>query len=105
MSDQPSTSFYNGYSSCPLVTGYNKCILAEFDYNLKPLETFPIDQSKESSLMFYMKAYAMPILYWNMMLKWVYYLKNRNVKINNYLTILHNDFGTFYLAVVLRLLE
>ena len=23
---------YNGYSSCPLVTGYGKMVLAEFDY-------------------------------------------------------------------------
>lgn len=35
---------YNGYASCPLVTSYNKCILAEFDYNLTPMETFPINQ-------------------------------------------------------------
>lgn len=35
---------YNGYASCPLVTSYNKCILAEFDYNLNPMETFPFNQ-------------------------------------------------------------
>ena len=23
---------YNGYSSCPLVTGYGRMVLAEFDY-------------------------------------------------------------------------
>ena len=39
---------YDGYTSCPLVTGYNKLILAEFDYNGNPLETFPFDQSKVS---------------------------------------------------------
>lgn len=38
---------YNGYTSCPLVTGYNKLILAEFDYNKKPTETMPFNQSKE----------------------------------------------------------
>ena len=37
---------YDGYTSCPLVTGYDKCILAEFDFNGVPLETFPIDQGK-----------------------------------------------------------
>ncbi|CAF4347159.1 unnamed protein product, partial [Rotaria magnacalcarata] len=30
---------YDGYTSCPLVTGYNKCILAEFDFDGNPLET------------------------------------------------------------------
>ena len=40
---------YNGYTSCPLVTGYGKLILAEFDYNGNPLETFPFDQGKVST--------------------------------------------------------
>jgi sulfide:quinone oxidoreductase len=26
-------SKYSGYTSCPLVTGYGKLVLAEFDYN------------------------------------------------------------------------
>lgn len=30
------------------MTGYNKLILAEFDYNGNPLETFPFDQGKVS---------------------------------------------------------
>ena len=40
---------YDGYTSCPLVTGHGKLILAEFDFNGEPLETFPVDQSKVSS--------------------------------------------------------
>jgi len=60
---------YDGYTSCPLVTGYNKCILAEFDYNLKPLETFPINQGNELRSMFMMKKHALPFIYWNFMLK------------------------------------
>lgn len=60
---------YDGYTSCPLVTGYNKVILAEFDYNAQPLETFPIDQSKERATMYHMKADMMPLLYWNALLK------------------------------------
>ncbi|KAM3924338.1 sulfide:quinone oxidoreductase, mitochondrial isoform 1-T2 [Leptodactylus fuscus] len=64
----PSTK-YDGYTSCPLVTGYRKVILAEFDYNAQPLETFPIDQSKERRTMYHMKADMMPFLYWNMLLK------------------------------------
>lgn len=55
---------YDGYSSCPLVTSYSKCILAEFDYDLKPKETFPVDQGKERRSMFIMKSTFMPLLYW-----------------------------------------
>lgn len=60
---------YDGYASCPLVTGYNSCILAEFDYNLKPLETFPFAQNKERYSMFFMKKTLMPTLYWQVMLR------------------------------------
>ncbi|NXH39701.1 SQOR protein, partial [Dicaeum eximium] len=60
---------YDGYTSCPLITGYNKLILAEFDYEGQPLETFPIDQSKERTTMYHMKADMMPLLYWHALLK------------------------------------
>lgn len=60
---KPSKS-YDGYASCPLVTGYNTCILAEFDYNLQPLETFPFDQSKERLTMLIAKRDFMAPLYW-----------------------------------------
>ena len=39
---------YDGYTSCPLITGYGKTILAEFDFDATPLETFPFDQGKVS---------------------------------------------------------
>lgn len=60
---------YDGYTSCPLITGSSKCILAEFDYDLKPLETFPINQGNELRSMFILKKDIMPLLYWNLMLK------------------------------------
>jgi len=63
------TDIYDGYSSCPIVTGYNSCILAEFDYTLTPVETFPIDQAKERYSMFFMKKELMPVLYWKLMMK------------------------------------
>ncbi|XP_072291269.1 sulfide:quinone oxidoreductase, mitochondrial [Eucyclogobius newberryi] len=56
---------YDGYTSCPLVTSYKSVILAEFDYNGQPLETFPINQAKERRLMYHMKADVMPHLYWH----------------------------------------
>jgi sulfide:quinone oxidoreductase len=65
----PLTAQYDGYTSCPLVTGYGKLILAEFDYDGKPQETFPFDQSKERYSMYLLKAYGLPTLYWHGMLK------------------------------------
>jgi sulfide:quinone oxidoreductase len=58
------TASYNGYTSCPLLTGYGKLVLAEFDYNNKPMETFPFDQSKERWSMYILKRYILPWLYW-----------------------------------------
>ncbi len=65
----PLPATYNGYTSCPLVTGYSSLILAEFDYDLKPAETFPIDQSKERYSMYLLKRHALPAMYWNGMLR------------------------------------
>lgn len=55
---------YNGYTSCPVVTGYGKLVLAEFDYDGNPQETFPFDQSKERWSMYILKRYILPWLYW-----------------------------------------
>lgn len=62
------TASYGGYTSCPLVTGYGKLVLAEFDYNNEPLETFPFDQSKERWSMYQLKCKVLPWLYWNKIL-------------------------------------
>jgi sulfide:quinone oxidoreductase len=63
------TATYDGYTSCPLVTGYGSCIMAEFDYDTNPLETFPFDQGVERRTMFHMKKDVMPLLYFNLMLR------------------------------------
>lgn len=60
---------YDGYTSCPLVTGYGSLILAEFDYDKNPAETFPFDQSKERYSMYALKAYGLPRMYWHGMLR------------------------------------
>ncbi len=60
---------YNGYGSCPLVTGYGKLILAEFDYDNNPMETFPFNQAKERWSMYQLKTKVLPWLYWNRILK------------------------------------
>ena len=68
MAGKSPVSKYNGYSSCPIVTGYGKLVMAEFDYTNTPTETFPFDQSKERWSMFALKRYLLPWLYWNQIL-------------------------------------
>jgi sulfide:quinone oxidoreductase len=65
----PINGTYNGYTSCPLVTGYGKLVLAEFDYDKNPDESFPFDQTQERYSMYALKAYGLPRMYWNGMLK------------------------------------
>lgn len=65
LKDQVPTAKYDGYTSCPLVTSLNSCILAEFDYNLNPLETFCVDQGKERYTSFLLKRDVMPLIYWH----------------------------------------
>jgi sulfide:quinone oxidoreductase len=66
---RPPMARYDGYTSCPLVTGYGKLVLAEFDYEQRPKETFPFDQSRERASMYLLKKYGLPHLYWNAMLR------------------------------------
>ncbi|MBL7984568.1 MAG: NAD(P)/FAD-dependent oxidoreductase [Flavobacteriales bacterium] len=69
MAKKDGAARYDGYTSCPLVTGYGKLVLAEFDYDNKPQETFPIDQSKERWSMYQLKREVLPRLYWNFILR------------------------------------
>ncbi len=69
MKGEPLSAVYDGYTSCPLVTGYDSLIMAEFGYDLKPDETFPFDQNKERYSMFLVKRYVLPQLYWHGMLR------------------------------------
>ncbi len=60
---------YDGYTSCPVVTGRGKLIMAEFNYDKKPIETFPFDQRQERFSMYALKAYMLPRIYWHGMLR------------------------------------
>jgi sulfide:quinone oxidoreductase len=60
---------YNGYTACPITTGYGKLLLAEFDLNNKLMPTFPFDQTKERYSMWLLIRYGMPWMYWNRILK------------------------------------
>ncbi len=66
---QPLAAKYNGYTSCPLVTSYGTVVLAEFDYDGNPVETFPFDQGKERLSMYLLKRFLLPLLYWYGMLR------------------------------------
>lgn len=69
MQRKPMKASYDGYSSCPLVTGYGSLILAEFDYDSKPAESFPFNQAQERFSMYMLKAYGLPKMYWHGMLR------------------------------------
>jgi sulfide:quinone oxidoreductase len=72
-SNQLGKESYSGYSSCPLVTGYGKMVLAEFKYdNIRdsdPLISKFVDTTKEQYSMWLLKKYGLPFLYWNLMLR------------------------------------
>lgn len=71
--EKADNNSYQGYSSCPLVTGYGKMVLAEFGYGNKrmsdPLLSKFIDPTKENWSMWILKKYGLPYLYWNKMVK------------------------------------
>lgn len=69
MDSKPLTGHYDGYTSCPLVTGYGTLILAEFDYDGQPAESFPFDQAQERYSMYALKVYGLPRMYWHGMLR------------------------------------
>jgi len=66
---QLTVARYNGYTSCPVVTGYGTMVLAEFDYDGIPAESFPFNQAKERWSMWLFKRYFLPLMYWKGMLK------------------------------------
>lgn len=69
MSGGTATARYDGYSSCPLITGVGKVILAEFGYDGKLLPSFPMDMTKERRSMWILKKDLLPKMYWYGMMK------------------------------------
>ncbi|EDY38800.1 sulfide:quinone oxidoreductase [Cyanobium sp. PCC 7001] len=65
---KPLEAAYDGYSCCPLITGYGKVIMAEFNYEQEPVPSFPLDPTKERWIMWFVKRKILPSLYWNRML-------------------------------------
>lgn len=69
MHGRPLRARYDGYASCPLVTGYGRLIMAEFTYGGVPAESLPYDQSQERYSLYALKAYGLPRMYWHGMLR------------------------------------
>ena len=64
------TAFYDGYSSCPIVTSSHAMLLAEFDYDLNLEPSFPVlNPTTPHRAYWYVKKYGLPFMYWNLMLK------------------------------------
>ncbi|KAF8636578.1 hypothetical protein AX17_003389 [Amanita inopinata Kibby_2008] len=64
-----ATAKYDGYTSCPLLTGYGELMLAEFKYGLIPKESFGsfFDQTKSQRFFYHLKKDLFPAVYWNLM--------------------------------------
>lgn len=73
MEGREPTEVYDGYTSCPLTTGYGKVLLAEFKYGGVPKETFGdwfgIDQVEPRRVFYHLKKDFFPWVYLKYMVK------------------------------------
>jgi sulfide:quinone oxidoreductase len=68
----PRLAQYDGYGSCPLTVERGKIVLAEFTYGGKVAPSFPnwlLDGRRPTRLAWWLKAAALPPIYWRGMLK------------------------------------
>lgn len=65
---RPLPARYDGYTVCPLITGYGRVVMAEFDYSQQPVSSFLVDPTRERWSMWLVKTRLLPWLYWNRML-------------------------------------
>lgn len=66
---QPASQ-YDGYVACPIVTGYGRMLLCEFDYSGQPTPRIPyINTFKERYDMWLLKRYGLPWAYWHLLLR------------------------------------
>ncbi|KAL8286642.1 hypothetical protein RQP46_004170 [Phenoliferia psychrophenolica] len=72
MEGKPLEAKYDGYTSCPLLTGHNELMLAEFKYAAEPKESFSWimgSQDKPRFLFYLLKKDFFPFIYWSSFLK------------------------------------
>lgn len=75
---QPN-AIYDGYTSCPLLVGYGKLILAEFGYGGQIKESFAkfgADQGVPSRWAYHLKKDIFPVAYFNLFLQGSWYGRN-----------------------------
>lgn len=74
---EPLSAAYDGYTSCPILVGDGKLLLAEFLFapGLEVAETFaPLtDQAAPSRVLFHLKRDVFPWVYWHSFLKGTWY--------------------------------
>ena len=66
---RPASTRLRRYASCPLTTANGKVMIAEFIYGGKPTPTLPIGSAQGAVSSWAIKAYGLPIMYWDYMLK------------------------------------
>ena len=66
---RPLPARYDGYTVCPLITGYGSLMMAEFDYRQIPISSFLVDPTRERWSLWLVKTRLLPWLYWNRMLR------------------------------------
>lgn len=73
MDGKPIQAKYDGYTSCPLLVGEHKVMLAEFKYGREPKETFGrwlrLDQVTPRRAFYHLKKDFFPWVYYNSMVK------------------------------------
>ena len=69
MEGKELTAKYEGYTVCPLITGFGTVMLAEFDYSKEPKPTLPLDPTVERWLWWVFKVYMLKPMYFHGMLR------------------------------------
>lgn len=59
MKGEPLVAKYEGYTVCPLITGIGTVMMAEFNWEVKPTPSFPLDPTVERWIFWLMKIYAL----------------------------------------------
>lgn len=80
---EASNATYDGYTSCPLLVGYGKLILAEFGYGGQIKESFAkygAEQGVPSRWAYHLKKDVFPVAYFNLFLKGLWYGRNGLLK-------------------------
>jgi sulfide:quinone oxidoreductase len=80
LAGRPLTAKYNGYTSCPLITGRRSLMLAEFLYGGRPAASFAGDPREPRYSFMLLARYLFPFVYWHFMLRGLWYGPQHLVK-------------------------